>query len=404
MNTVCLVIDRLHAGYVGAYGNTWIQTPAFDRLAAEGFIFDEAFIESPQLDRLYEAYWLGRHAMGPPGPIEAGRSLPALLSANGVSTRLLTDDRIVAGQRLAGSFGEIVKLDLPEPRGPADSVEDTLLGQCFAQALELLDSARGPLLLWCHLRSLGTAWDAPRDFRLANCDAGDPEPPDTVLAPSTVLPDNYDPDELLGFSQVYAAQVCVLDACLRVVHDWLTTSPIGRETLLVLTSARGFPIGEHHRVGECDEALYGELVQVPTIVRFPDMLGATDRSRALVQPSDIARTLCEWHGVGAEGLVGGTSLLPVMKGDVEEIRQCVGILGLGTERALVTPAWHLRQGRCTELFLRPDDRWCANDVANRCPEIVEAMSAILAQYHQAMHSGQIEAIPVLDSDLLVGPD
>jgi hypothetical protein len=404
MNTLCLVIDRLHAGYLGAYGNTWIRTPAFDRLAAEGFTFDEAFIESPRLEHLYDAFWLGRHAMGPLRPIAAARSVPGLVSAAGVSTRLLTDDPCVAEHRLAGTFGEIVKLDLPAPRCPADSVEETLLGQYFAQVLDLLDSAKEPFLLWCHLRSLGTAWDAPRDFRMANCEEGDPEPPDIVLAPNTMLPEHFDPDELLGLSQVYAAQVCVLDACLAVVRDWLTSSAVGRDTLLILTSPRGFPLGEHRRVGVCDEALYGELTQVPMVLRFSDQRGATDRSRALVQPSDLARTLCEWHGVGAEPMAGGRSLLPAIRGDNGSTRQCVGILGLGAERALVTPAWYLRQGANPELFLRPDDCWCANDVADRCPEIAEAMSSVLSQYCQAMQSDQAEAIPALESHLLISPE
>ena len=30
-----------------------------------------------------------------------------------------------------------------------------------------------------------------------------------------------------------------------------------------VTSPRGFPLGEHRRIGECDQALYGELLHVP---------------------------------------------------------------------------------------------------------------------------------------------
>jgi hypothetical protein len=342
--------------------------------------------------------------MGPPGPIDAAGSLPALLSARGATTRLLTDDKAVAGHRLAGSFDEIVQLDLPEPVAPAESVEDTLLGECFGQALEFLDTARGSFLLWCHFGSLGTAWDAPREFRLTNHDEGDPEPPETVLVPRKMLPKDYDPDELLGFSQVYAAQVSVLDACIRVVHDWLRTSPIGRETLLVVTSARGFPMGEHLRVGDCDGALYGELVQIPLLVRFPDMFNSSDRSRCLVQPSDLAPTLLEWYGVPSERLSVGESMIPFIRGERDEIRQCAGILGLDAERALITPAWHLRQAKDPELFSRPDDRWCANDVANRCVDVVEALSGILSQYHQAMQYGQINDLPALKPHLLVAPD
>jgi len=403
MNAICLVIDRLHVGYVGAYGNAWIGTPALDRLAAEGFAFDAAFIESPELGPLYEAYWLGRHAMGPLAA-DTSRSLPALLSARSVNTRLLTDDPAVAGHRLAGTFGQIIELNLPEPDAPAQTVEDTLLGRCFAQALELLDSAREPFLVWCHVGALGRAWDAPRALRLANCDAGDPEPPDTVAAPDKMLPANYDPDELLAFSQVYAAQVCVLDACLGVVRDWLTASPIGRETLLVVTSARGFPLGEHLRVGPCDGALHAELVHVPMLFRLPDGLGASDRCGTLVQPSDLAPTLSEWFGVPPEPAGMAKSLLPTFRGESDGVHDRAGILGYGTERAMVTPAWHLRQASSAELYLRPDDRWGANDVADRCPDVVEALAAKLSQYEQTMQSNQITSLEPLDPLLLVGPE
>jgi N-sulfoglucosamine sulfohydrolase len=402
MNSVCLVVDRLHWGYLGACGNTWVPTPAFNRLAAEGFTWDGAFIESPRLDAFCHACWTGRHAMRPAGPSDAEGSLMKLLSSRGVHCRLLTDDSQVGRHPLASGFDEVVDLHLPLPQAPADTLEQTLLGRYFSQAMELLDSAPEPFLLWCHVGSLGTAWDAPRDFRQAVWDEGDPEPPDLVLPPETILPKDYDPDVLLGFTQVYAAQVGVLDACLEVILDWLAESEKGRQTLLVMASARGFPVGEHLRVGPCDHALYGELTRVPWMFRFPDLSAATDRSDALVQPSDLAPTLCDWHGVPPDCSLGATSLLLPIREGADAWRQCVGILGEGDERAMVTPAWYFRQGSRPELFLRPDDCWNANDVADRCPEIIEAMSSALSAYHRAMESDGRVAMPPLDRRLLVG--
>ncbi len=404
MNSVCLVVDRLHWGYVGACGNTWISTPAFDRLAAEGFVWDGAFIESPRLDAFYDACWAGRHAMRPVAPIDAEQSLMTLLAMQGVHSLLLTDEPRVAGHPLASRFGEVVNLRLPMPSVPADFVEHTLLGRYFSQALEMLDSAPEPFLLWCHVGSMGTAWDAPRQFRQRAWDEGDPEPPDFVLPPETILPKDYDPDLLLGVTQIYSAQVGVLDTCLDVVLDWLAESERGRRTLLIATSARGFPLGEHLRVGPCDHALYGELVRVPLMFRLPNCLEATDRSDALVQPSDLGPTLCHWHGVAPHRFLEATDLLRRMQDGDEAFRQCVGISGEGDERAMITPAWYFRQSPRPELFLRPDDCWCANDVADRCPEIVEAMSSALAAYHQAMQSDGREAMPALDRSLLVGAE
>ena len=65
MNAICLVIDRLHRGFLGAYGNTWIETPAFDRLAAESFVFDQMLVDSPRLGPLYRSFWQGLHALAP---------------------------------------------------------------------------------------------------------------------------------------------------------------------------------------------------------------------------------------------------------------------------------------------------------------------------------------------------
>ena len=79
MNALCLVFDRLHAGYLGAYGNTWIETPALDRLASRSLVFDRALVDSPQLERLYRSYWQGQHALCP-ATEESRPGLAALLA------------------------------------------------------------------------------------------------------------------------------------------------------------------------------------------------------------------------------------------------------------------------------------------------------------------------------------
>src|SRR5512145_980248 len=104
MNTICLVIDRLHAGCLGSYGNTWVQTPAFNRLAAESFVFDQMLIDTPELERLYRSYWQGWHALCPHEPPEDRRSLIAALREAGVTTAILSDERRVIEHPLAVDF------------------------------------------------------------------------------------------------------------------------------------------------------------------------------------------------------------------------------------------------------------------------------------------------------------
>ena len=46
---ICLMMDRLSVGMLGAYGNTWIGTPCFDRLAFGSILADQMLLTSPTL-------------------------------------------------------------------------------------------------------------------------------------------------------------------------------------------------------------------------------------------------------------------------------------------------------------------------------------------------------------------
>jgi hypothetical protein len=405
MNAICLVIDRLHAGYLGAYGNTWIATPVFDRLACEGFVFDHALADSPRLEDLYRSYWQGWHPMCPGEPPEGRSSLAERLDEVGVQTALLSDERSVLGHALALQFDELVEIDPPwEPR-PAEGLEATHLARCFAQAISWLGGAEGPFLLWCHLGGLGSAWDAPAEFRRRYWEQGDPEPPEGAEVPDQTLPADYDPDELLAAVQAYSGQVSLLDTCLGALVEQLDECPAGDETLLLVASARGLPLGEHRRLGPCDGALYSELVHVPLLVRMPGGLGAAGRSQALVQPADLWATLLDAWGIDDRpDSPTGASLLPIVREETAALRDHVCLAGDGLEQAIRTPAWYLRRGPRPELFAKPDDRWEANDVARRCPEVVECLEDAIDQFRAALGSGAAADLPPLGEVLLTGLD
>ena len=202
---------------------------------------------------------------------------------------------------LADDFDELLAIDPAWQPATAASIEATQFGRCFVEIIDWLQSATGPFLLWCHLGSLGATWDAPLRLRQSYCEPGDPPPPESPEVPDRVLPADHDPDELLGIVQSYAGQTSLLDACLDAFLGFLDGLPAAGETLLVLLSARGFPLGEHGRVGPCDAALFSELVHVPWMMRFPDGAGAAARSQALAEPSDLWATLLDWWGLGEKG-------------------------------------------------------------------------------------------------------
>jgi arylsulfatase A-like enzyme len=400
VNAICLVIDRLHTGFLGAYGNTWIETPAFDRLAAESFIFDQVLVDSTQLGPLYRSLWQGWHALAP--AVENRPTLPAMLREAGVNSTLMTDERTVIEHPLAIDFDDCIQIDPPwqSQMAAEGAYEETHLARCFLQIIDWVQTAKRPFFLWCHLGSLGTTWDAPLECRERYWDESDPPLLATADVPDRMLKAGFDPDELLVYTQAYAGQIALLDTCLGGFLEVLEDHPAAHKTMLALTAARGFPLGEHLRLGPCDEALHGELVHVPLLLRFPDHLGAMGHSQALVEPSDLWSTwLDRWRITGPPSPTG-SSLMPLVREETVAARERLVVAGPGQERAIRTPAWYLRKREPPELYAKPDDLWEVNDVAVRCQEVVDCLLDAADQFEQAIYSGTVADLPPL-SDVLV---
>ncbi len=381
-NAIVVVIDRLGAGYLGPYGNTWLETPAMNRLASQSFVFDNMIAGAPDLSRACYAYWQGQNAVNAGDTLTA--DLPRLLVGAGVDATLLTDDDDIAAHPLTDGFTELHNVALPFfQQQAADEVEQTHMANLFTSGIDWLSRATSPFLLWIHARGMAGPWDAPPEFRNALADEEDPEPPTFVEPPSLTLGEDPDPDELLGYTHAYAGQVSLLDTCMDALAAAMEEMPVEGETMFVFTSPRGYPLGEHGAVGDCETALYNELLHCPFMVRMPGNTGGSCRSSQLVQPADLHATLCDWFEVsGAPSSTSGVSVLPtICQG--EPVKREFVCSTAGEEVAIRTPAWHLRRsGEQFNLFAKPDDRWEVNDVADRCPQEVEELAQVIEKVQQ----------------------
>jgi arylsulfatase A-like enzyme len=394
-NAIVVVVDRLGAGFLGPYGNTWLDTPQFNRLASQSLLCEMSLIDSPSVARTYRAWWRGCHALE--SIVHDSPSLPQLASRSGWCAGLISDDATIE----ATGFAERRWIETPAAVR-AEELEQTGMGAVFLEAarrLKELSNPREPFLLWVHCRGMAGPWDAPLALRQQFADEDDPEPPDFLDPPERVLPSDFDPDEQLGLVQAYDGQVSLLDACLGILLDALDESPLANETLLTVTSPRGYPLGEHRHVG--GEALYGELLHVPLLVRLPGERGAV-RSRSIVQPSDLHATLVEWLGLTASHSPRlARSLLPLAAGEALAKRE-IAVATSGNERAIRTPAWLLRESldaegmQRRELYAKPDDRWEANEVASRGGEIVELLAAAGDQFEQFAAGNLAELSPLAE--------
>ena len=386
---IVLVVDRLGADWLGPYGSTWFETPHWNALAAQSSLAEWMIASGPRLEDAYEGWWRGaRTCQSPPLP-----SLPERMVSCGQRAILLTDDPAVVNLPHVAAFSEAQLLKQSEPTGLADAVESTQLMGFFQAAADLVAQRPDAGLIWLHARGLAGAWDAPYALRQQWADEDDPPPPEMVAPPQRHLPADYDPDELLGYLLAYGGQIALLDQGLGVLMEAVDQAGDGTRALFVVTSPRGYPLGEHGCVGPCHDSLYEELLHVPLLVRFPHQAHGLTRLQTVLQPADLFALLVRhggWLSPDEEALLSCPILDELERVDVRPLAACASGPG---QRAIRTPAWFLRemqeQGELRrELFVKPDDRWEINEVSSRCHEVVEELGRALDEWQSLAQSGQ----------------
>lgn len=396
---IVLSLDALSAGALGCYGNDWVGTPAIDALAAESLLFDFALTDVPTVDAL-RSFWSGNSAAARKrGAAAPADLLPKLWNSAGKHSLLFTDDRSILTFREAAAFDEQISMNAPdEPTIVADLAE-THLASFFAQAAEAIaefSESESPGLIWLHGGSLATCWDAPLEYRHRYRDEDDPPPPDLAEPPATFLPagEEYDPDELLGLRRAYAGQVAALDELLETFLGFLSEQGLLHEAHFLLLAPRGFGLGEHGLIGFPPEAgtgnaLHEEYLHVPWIWRFPDSLAANDRRAAehlsgLDQPADLLPTVWSLLGLARSTEVSDGVDHALQDDNTDQDRRvlALSLSADGQAAAIRSRAWHLNRPfdeQPADLFAKPDDRWEMNNVADRCPEIVEQLDGLAQQ-------------------------
>ncbi len=384
-NALVIAVDGLRASALGAYGNTWYETPALDALASQSRVVDWMWCDSPSLPGFYRGAWHGLPNGG--GSSESAKygdltpSLAQRLAQAGVVATLTTDDLELAD---AADFAEICRVETQASQSAA-TIVDTTLAQLFAVAAEQLPSS-APRLLWLHARGFHGPWDAPLAVRAELLDDDDPPPPQFVAPPALVTP--ADQDEALLYRAAYAAQAMTLDDCVGGLLAALADLPRDRDTLVVLVGVRGYALGEHGSVGGDCAGLYSELLHVPCLLRLPQNESPPGRLLMLAQPVDLFATLLSWFDIDGPSAVRQACDLLACEdaGTPPAKRHYATARGRNGEAALRTAAWMVRRPPTgddalspadVELYVKPDDRWEANEIAARCPDVAERLASIL---------------------------
>ena len=363
-SAIILSIDGLGARSLGPYGNTWYRTPQFNRFAASSVLFEHAFATAPDSSC---DFWRMI------SPLEAEQDdWFRRLDDVGIETVLLSDDAEVC-EWAASKFERVIQVPGEKVARPADDWTETELARFFSAAADEIENLKEGSLLWLHSRGMFGSWDAPTKFRMDLAEEDDPAPPEFIETPCTILPEDFDPDEVLGIQQALGAQVHLVDECLGIILDQLDELPANRVPLFAIHAPRGFPLGEHRVVGEGAACVYDESLHVPLMIRHPDASWAASRCLDLVTSANLTACVADWLESHPDfNSRNAPSPLPERKTQwivAKSVGRC----------AVRTHAWKLITDGCSnELYTKPDDRWEQNDVCSLCLEIVDELNSLLA--------------------------
>jgi choline-sulfatase len=367
--------DQQRYDTLGCYGNTHVQTPTLDRLASEGVLFEQCYVQSPVCAPSRASLLTGRYVHAH-GLWANGVTLPAHEQLVG---RALTDAGYDCGligklhlaacehgrleQRLDDGFRTFVWAHDPYPGSPENQYHHWLHAHFPAlyaaavaqgdrisfdrlpteahyshwvaeQAIDFLRAARDPdkpFCLFVNFFDPHHPFGAPQDYIDRYDPATLPQPigyPDELAHKPPILSDisrasyaghapgftTYTAEQIQAIVAAYYAMVTLIDDETARILATLDAVGLRDDTLVVFTSDHGEMLGDHQLLLK-GPMMYEGAVRVPLILRWPGHLPAGERRADPVQWVDLSATLLDAAGAPPMARAQGQSVLPLAHGD-----------------------------------------------------------------------------------------
>jgi arylsulfatase A-like enzyme len=198
--------------------------------------------------------------------------------------------------------------------------EDYFCAQLYAAACEWLEMNRGheQFFLWIDGFDPHEPWDPPQHYVDLYEDGYDG---DVFLQHIAVPPEGMTEGEINHLKATYAGSVTLVDRWWGELFKTLERLHMLDDTAVIVMADHGTYLAEHGKVMGKTAPLYDQVAQVPLIIRLPDGTGAGKRFDALAQAPDIMPTVLGLAGLPIPDTVQGRSLLPVLRGEAEDVRE-----------------------------------------------------------------------------------
>ncbi|TWU42940.1 Sulfatase [Novipirellula aureliae] len=271
------------------YGDEVVRSPALDRIARNGVLFEHAFVSSPSCTPSRNAVITGQafYRLG------EGANLHSTLDrAHPNFVSLLEDAGYQVGHyRKAWGPGDFTAGGYQtHPCGP-NSTFDAFIAK--------LDTSK-PFCFW-----FGTS-DPHRPYKLGSGR-------ESGLAIDKIDVPPFYPDEEIIRSDIadYYFEVERFNNEVDLVLDKLEQMGLSDNTIVVISGDHGMPFPR------CKGNLYDGGTRVPLAIRWPSKVPIGRRVSDLVSLTDLAPTFLEAAGVRVPAQMTGRSLLPILSSKAE---------------------------------------------------------------------------------------
>ncbi len=290
--------------YVQPYGHA-IPTPNIQKLAEEGVLFRNAFCANPTCSPSRAALLTGQwaHSCGMGGLANRGWSLPVpehliphTLNRAGYVTALAGFQHVVQDVKETG-YQRILSQE--QRNAGAEERAQAFIAEKH-DAPFFIDIAFGET----HRRGKGFA--PPPD--------GEPKTDPRYVKPPEPFPDT--PVTRQDMAE-YIDSARTLDKKMGVVFDALAENGLADNTLVICTTDHGlaFPRMKCH--------LTDHGIGVMLILRGPGGFDSGKVVDGLVSQIDLFPTICELAEIEPPAWLQGTSVLPLVRGDADDIRDAI---------------------------------------------------------------------------------
>lgn len=417
-NIILIILDSVRSDHLSCYGYQRDTSPAIDKLASEGILFEQAISQSnwslPSHCSIFTSRYVPIHGIN---SVERKLADSELTLAEILKIYDYKTAGFTGGFWLDSIFNIGQGFDIYHDEKPFSKLKDTI--PLAISWLEENKEDRFFLLI--------QGFDGHSPFNLPESYEEMYADPDYNGIFKTMVLDHRIGDRLFGYTFFldyeytkkvkitdkdieyiiahYDASISYADKYIGEFLEKLDKLSLRDSTIVILTSYHGTSLFEH---GIILRRLHGggteDVIRVPLIIRHPGLNKRTGRIDTQVQHIDIMPTILDFLGIPVNHEAQGKSLVPLIEGKAKADFNKFVYSNCFKSNVVRTNIWKLidvrQAGKGFELYNLQKDPTEQNNLIRYKPEIADRLKRKLDErfYRVKVYSKRLNRVPKYEID------